>query len=376
MSTVGMPPSQGSRVGAESAHSAGDVLVGIHELVKEYSLGSSGIGRKPLLRAIDGVSLEIRNGETFGLVGESGCGKTTIARCLMRLVQPTSGRITFRGTDVTLLRGKELRKFRRHMQMVFQDPHASLDSRMTAFQIVEEPLVIHAMGDRAERRKRVEDVLELVGIDPAHGNRKPHGFSGGQAQRIALARALVLNPDMLVLDEPVSALDVSIQAQVLNFLREIQERFSLTFLFIVHDLVVAEYFCDRIAVLYLGSVVEMTDSRTLFREPLHPYTVSLVSAVPGPRPGVAAPGEAGHPVRGSVSGRAAAARMPVPIPLPGGTGPGRVPEQVSGTGATDARALGRLPLSGRIAVGSLGSANAVADTGGQIPVNRRSSCVP
>ena len=267
-----------------AAAATNEVLVRVQNLVKDFWLGPSGFGRRPKLRAIDDVSLEIRNGETFGLVGESGCGKTTIARCLMRLVQPTAGRIDFRGTDVTSLRGRELRRFRRHMQMVFQDPHASLDSRMGAFQIVEEPLVIHGIGDRAERRQRVNDVLTLVGIDPAHGGRKPHGFSGGQAQRIALARALVLNPDMLVLDEPVSALDVSIQAQVLNFLRDIQDRFSLTFLFIVHDLVVAEYFCDRIAVLYLGAVVEMTDSRTLFREPLHPYTVSLVSAVPVPDP--------------------------------------------------------------------------------------------
>ena len=260
-------------------------LIGIESLVKEFSVGKNAFGRKQAtLRAVDNVSLEMNCGETFGLVGESGCGKTTIARCLMRLEKPSSGRIMFRNTDVSALRGKELRRFRRHMQMVFQDPHASLDSRMTASQIVGEPLAIHGIGSRAERRERVEEILTLVGIDPLHGNRKPHGFSGGQAQRIALARALILNPDMLVLDEPVSALDVSIQAQVLNFLQEIQERFSLTYLFIVHDLVVAEYFCDRIAVLYLGAVVEMAESRALFHNPLHPYTVSLVSAVPVPDP--------------------------------------------------------------------------------------------
>ncbi|MDE0306407.1 MAG: ATP-binding cassette domain-containing protein [Albidovulum sp.] len=260
-------------------------LVGIENLVKEFSIGKESFGHKPtMLRAVDNVSLEINSGETFGLVGESGCGKTTIARCLMRLAIPSSGRIMFRDTDVTALKGKELRRFRLHMQMVFQDPHASLDSRMTARQIVEEPLTIHDIGDRKERREKVDEILTLVGIDPSQGNRKPHGFSGGQAQRIALARALVLNPDMLVLDEPVSALDVSIQAQVLNFLRDIQDRFSLTYLFIVHDLVVAEYFCDRIAVLYLGAVVEMAESHVLFREPLHPYTVSLVSAVPVPDP--------------------------------------------------------------------------------------------
>ena len=242
MSATGTSPRDAGPHGAEMMAGPGETLVAIQNLVKDYLLAQTGFGQRRRLRAIDDVSLEIRNGETFGLVGESGCGKTTIARCLMRLVQPTSGRITFRGTDVTALSGKELRRFRRHMQMVFQDPHASLDSRMTAIQIVEEPLVIHGIGTRAERRQRAEDVLELVGIDPAHGGRKPHGFSGGQAQRIALARALVLNPDMLVLDEPVSALDVSIQAQVLNFLQEIQDRFSLTFLFIVHDLVVAGVF--------------------------------------------------------------------------------------------------------------------------------------
>ena len=275
----------GTDLGASNARASDGLLVTIERLVKDYPLGPAGLGRKPpMLRAVDDVSLAIREGETFGLVGESGCGKSTIARCIMRLTPPSSGRITFRDTDVTLLGGRDLRRFRRRMQMVFQDPHASLDSRMTAQAIVEEPLIIHNAGSRAERRDRVHEVLNLVGIDPAHGNRKPHSFSGGQAQRIALARALVLNPDVLVLDEPVSALDVSMQAQVLNFLREIQEQFSLTYLFIVHDLVVAEYFCDRVAVLYLGAIAEMTDSRTLFRDPLHPYTVSLVSAVPVPDP--------------------------------------------------------------------------------------------
>ena len=275
----------GTDLGATNARASDGLLVTTERLVKDFPLGPTGLGRKsPMLRAVDDVSLAIREGETFGLVGESGCGKSTIARCIMRLTPPSSGRITFRDIDVTLLGGRDLRRFRRHMQMVFQDPHASLDSRMSARAIVEEPLIIHNAGSRAERRDRVHEVLNLVGIDPAHGNRKPHSFSGGQAQRIALARALVLNPDVLVLDEPVSALDVSMQAQVLNFLREIQEQFSLTYLFIVHDLVVAEYFCDRVAVLYLGAVAEMTDSRTLFRDPLHPYTISLVSAVPVPDP--------------------------------------------------------------------------------------------
>ncbi len=262
------------------------MLVKVDRLVKDYLLGPTGFGRSPpVLRAVDDVTLEVRSGETFGLVGESGCGKTTIARCLMRLAQPTSGSVVFRDMDISAMPRRELRRVRRHMQMVFQDPHASLDSRMSARQIIEEPLIIHGIGrSSSERRERVDEVLSLVGIAPEQGGRKPHAFSGGQAQRIALARALVLNPDLLVLDEPVSALDVSIQAQVLNFLRDIQDRFSLTYFFIVHDLVVAEYFCDRIAVLYLGAVAEMADSRTLFREPLHPYTVSLVSAVPVPDP--------------------------------------------------------------------------------------------
>lgn len=261
------------------------VLLSVENLVKDYPAGTRGLGMgRQLLRAVDNVSIQILSGETFGLVGESGCGKTTVARCVMRLTDPTSGHVWFDGTNVTDLRGTKLRKIRRRMQIMFQDSHASLDTRMTARQIVEEPLIIHGLGNAASRRRRVDEVLSLVGIDPLHGSRKPHGFSGGQAQRIALARSLVLNPELLVLDEPVSALDVSIQAQVLNFLRDIQQRFSLTYLFIVHDLVVAEYFCDRIAVLYLGSVMEIADSGTLFRNPQHPYTVSLVSAVPVPDP--------------------------------------------------------------------------------------------
>ncbi len=261
------------------------VLLSIKNLVKDFILSRQGLGRqKQVLRAVDNVSIDIMSGETFGLVGESGCGKSTIARCLMLLERPTSGQVVFSGEDILALSTLELRRVRRHMQMVFQDPHASLDARMRVHDIVEEPLVIHGAGNRNERRQRVAEVLELVGIDPASATRKPHAFSGGQAQRIALARALVLNPDLLILDEPVSALDVSIQAQVLNFLQDIQQEFLLTYLFIVHDLVVAEYFCDRVAVLYLGAVAELADSQELFRNPLHPYTVSLVSAVPVPDP--------------------------------------------------------------------------------------------
>ncbi len=261
-------------------------LLQVRDLHKFFRIPSpGGLGRRSeSLRAVDGVSFDVAPGETFGLVGESGCGKSTVARCVVRLIDATSGEIMFKDTDVRALKGSELRRFRRDMQIVFQDPFASLDPPMSALSIVEEPLVVHGIGSRAERLERANEMLALVGIMPEQVRRKPHEFSGGQQQRIGLARALMLDPEMVVLDEPISALDVSIQAQVLNFLREIQTRLALTYLFIVHDLAVAEYFCDRIAVLYLGAVVETGDSETLFREPLHPYTVALLSAVPIPDP--------------------------------------------------------------------------------------------
>ena len=254
-------------------------------LRKDFSLSAGMFDRShEIVRAVDDVSFAVAPGETFGLVGESGCGKSTVARCVVRLLRPSAGSVIFDGADVGELTATALRNFRRRVQIVFQDPFASLDPRMSARSIVEEPLQVHRIGERAERRQRAMEVLSLVGLVPEQMRRKPHEFSGGQQQRIGLARALVLNPDMLVLDEPVSALDVSIQAQVLNFLREVQERLELTYLFIAHDLAVAEYFCDRLAVLYLGSVAEMADSVTLFHRPLHPYTVSLLSAVPIPDP--------------------------------------------------------------------------------------------
>jgi oligopeptide transport system ATP-binding protein len=230
----------------------------------------------------------VRASETFGLVGESGCGKSTIARCVLRLLEPTGGRVCFDGTDLATLGKLDLRRLRRRMQIVFQDPFASLDPRMTVQAIVEEPLAIHKVGSRPERERKVAEMLELVGLAAAHGRRKPHEFSGGQRQRIALARALVLSPELLILDEPVSALDVSIQAQVLNLLRALQEQLGLTYLFIVHDLAVAEYFCDRVAVLYLGAVMELADRDAIFHEPLHPYTDALLSAVPIPDPAIEA----------------------------------------------------------------------------------------
>ncbi|MHB8643681.1 MAG: ABC transporter ATP-binding protein [Gaiellaceae bacterium] len=268
----------GVRPDAESS------LLWVDRIEKTFRLGHARFGRtSETLRAVDGVSFDVSRGETFGLVGESGCGKSTLARCILRLIAPTGGRALLDGVDLLSLSGDELRRMRRRMQIVFQDPYASLDPRMSVQAIVEEPLVIHGVG-RAERTERAVEMLELVGITPAQMRRKPHEFSGGQRQRIGVARALVLHPELVILDEPISALDVSIQAQVLNLLRSLQERLQLTYLFIIHDLAVAEYFCDRLAVLYLGTVVELGDRESLFHRPLHPYTVSLLSAIPIPDP--------------------------------------------------------------------------------------------
>ncbi len=263
-----------------------EALLWVDRLEKRYVTSAwKGVRRDhQVIRAVDGVSFDIRRGETFGLVGESGCGKSTIARCILKLTQPSGGRVCLDGADLGATESAELRRVRRRMQVVFQDPFASLDPRMRVRAIVEEPLVIHGIGSRDERRRKVSRMLELVGLTEAQGGRKPHEFSGGQRQRIALARALVLEPELVILDEPVSALDVSIQAQVLNLLRRLQEEFGLTYLFIVHDLAVAEYFCDRLAVLYLGAVMELGERDALFHEPLHPYTHALLSAVPIPDP--------------------------------------------------------------------------------------------
>jgi oligopeptide/dipeptide ABC transporter ATP-binding protein len=251
-----------------------DPLLVVEDLVKEFAE----------LRAVDGLSFAVERGETFGIVGESGSGKTTLSRTILRLLEPTSGRVRFDGTDVLGLGTRELRQMRRRLQIVFQDPFGSLDPRMTARGIVAEPLEIHGVGDRADRARRAGEMLEAVGIPAAQHRRRPHAFSGGQRQRIGVARALVVQPELVFLDEPISALDVSIQAQVLNLLRRLQRELSLTYVFIVHDLAVAEYFCDRIAVLYRGAIVELGDRESLFREPLHPYTSALLSAVPIPDP--------------------------------------------------------------------------------------------
>jgi oligopeptide transport system ATP-binding protein len=260
-------------------------LLEVRDLKKHFPI-RRGVFRNVVghVKAVDGVSFAVRPGETLGLVGESGCGKTTVGRTLLRLIEPTSGTITFEGRDVTTASGSTLRRLRRDMQIVFQDPYSSLNPRMTVQAIVEEGLVIHGIGNRQERLKLVAKTLRDVGLDPGYMQRYPHEFSGGQRQRIGIARSLVMNPKLLVLDEPISALDVSIQSQVINLLTELRQgsadRNQLTYVFISHDLSVVEYIADRVAVMYLGEIVELATSEQLYRNPLHPYTRALLSSVP------------------------------------------------------------------------------------------------
>ncbi len=232
------------------------------------------------MKAVDGVTFSIDEGETFGLVGESGSGKSTTGRCMLRLIDPTAGEVRYAGEDVLAFSSSRMRAARRHMQMIFQDPYSSLNPRMRAKDIVDEPLIIHKLGSKSERAARVAELFRLVGLDPAHLERYPHEFSGGQRQRIGLARALALEPKFIIADEPVSALDVSIQAQVVNLLMDLQERLQLTYLFIAHDLRLVRHICRRVAVMYLGRIVEMGDTESLFANPAHPYTRALLSAIP------------------------------------------------------------------------------------------------
>ncbi len=257
-----------------------DALVRVSNLVKHFPVE----GGDDVWRAVDGVSFEIMRGETLGLVGESGCGKSTTGRCILRLIEPTRGDVQFEGRDVTAMGKRELREARREMQIIFQDPNASLNPRMKIGDIIAEPLVIHKIGNRKEQRERVAWLLGKVGLDPDYMKRYSHEFSGGQLQRIGVARALALNPKLIIADEPVSALDVSVQAQVVNLLQDLQQEFGLTYLFISHGLAVVEHISTRVAVMYLGRIVEIADAKELYINPLHPYTLALLSAIPIPDP--------------------------------------------------------------------------------------------
>ncbi|WP_238654632.1 ABC transporter ATP-binding protein [Paenibacillus piscarius] len=259
-------------------------LIEVEGLKKYFNVGK---GR--VLKAVDNISFSIREGETLGMVGESGCGKTTAGRTVLRLYEPTAGSVKYQGTDIYKLSGGKMKAMRRDMQMIFQDPYASLNPRFTVSDIIGEALDIHGMaGSRQERKKRIEELLDMVGLNHDHATRYPHEFSGGQRQRIGIARALAVNPKFIVCDEPISALDVSIQAQVVNLLKELQDRLGLTYLFIAHDLSMVKHISDRVAVMYLGKMVELAESEELYANPIHPYTKSLLSAIPVPDPEVEA----------------------------------------------------------------------------------------
>ena len=262
-----------------------NLLLKVEHLKKYFPIQTGILSKKSgEVKAVDDLSFEVYEGETLGIVGESGCGKSTAGRAIMRLLEPTSGKVTFDDVELTDLSNKEMRKMRRDIQMVFQDPYASLNPRHTVGKILEEPLIVHGIGNSKERKERVQQYLEIVGLSSYHAKRYPHQFSGGQRQRIGIARALMTNPRLIIADEPVSALDVSIQAQVLNLMQKLQQDLKLTYIFIAHDLGVVRHISNRVGVMYLGRIVELADSESLYKEPLHPYTQALLSAVPIPDP--------------------------------------------------------------------------------------------
>jgi oligopeptide transport system ATP-binding protein len=276
--------------GVQGFVAQGDVLIDVRNLRMYFPVTAGLILQRKIadVKAVDGISFEIRRGETLGLVGESGCGKSTTGRAILQLYRPTEGSIKFGQTELTTLKGGELRRMRRKMQMIFQDPYASLNPRMSVGAIIGEPLAIHGLASGQARRDRVAELMRIVGLNPYYASRYPHEFSGGQRQRIGVARALAVEPEFIVCDEPVSALDVSIQAQIINLLEDLQDEFGLTYLFIAHDLSVVRHISDRVAVMYLGRIMELTGRDELYENPLHPYTKALLSAVPVPDPEVEA----------------------------------------------------------------------------------------
>ena len=262
-------------------HSPGEYLLEVRDLRKWFPVKKWFFERKAFVKAVDSVSFNVRKGETLGIAGESGCGKSTLLRTMLRLIEPSEGTIVYDGTDITHMRKRDLRRYRRNMQIVFQDPYSALDGRMKVGKIIEEPLIINRLyPDRQSRKARVAELMEQVGLDPSYVNRYPHEFSGGQRQRVVIARALATNPRLLICDEAVSALDVSVRAQVLNLLADLQEKLNLTYLFISHDLSVIEHICDRVAIMYLGKIVEIGTKDEVFNNPRHPYTKALLSAIP------------------------------------------------------------------------------------------------
>ena len=269
-----------------ASHASEELLVDVQNLQIYFPVMAGFLIQRKVAenKAVDGITFNVKKGETVGLVGESGCGKSTTGRAILQLYKPTGGKVIFDGKDMATLKGEDMRLMRRRMQMVFQDPYASLNPRMSVRDIIGEPLLIHKLGSTAERRERVAELMRIVGLNPYYATRFPHEFSGGQRQRIGIARSLAVSPDFIVCDEPVSALDVSIQAQVINLLEELQEQFGLTYLFIAHDLAVVRHISDRVAVMYLGKMMEMSGRNEIYDNPLHPYTKALLSAVPIPDP--------------------------------------------------------------------------------------------